>query len=135
MDLIQALDILRNHASSQSRSDGEKIHLVLAGDGELRSELAHEADKLGLSERVHITGFQSQAELAAWYDTSDILALPSERETWGLVVNEAMNGGLALLLSDRIGSGRDLLRAGENGYSYCVGHIKEIAHCLTLLTP
>ncbi|MCX8506606.1 MAG: glycosyltransferase family 4 protein [Alphaproteobacteria bacterium] len=130
LDLIQALKIVnqtgKNHAGD--------IHLVLAGDGELRSELAQAAQKLGLAQRVHITGFQSQAELAGWYDCADILALPSERETWGLVVNEAMNGGLALLLSDRIGSGRDLLRAGENGYSYCTGHIKEIAHCLTLLT-
>ena len=38
-----------------------------------------------------------------------MLVLVSESEPWGLVVNEAVNFGLALLLSRSVGSAPDLL--------------------------
>ena len=44
-----------------------------------------------------------------------MFALLSEREPWGVVVNEAAACGLPLVLSDRVGAAPDLLRDGENG--------------------
>jgi glycosyltransferase involved in cell wall biosynthesis len=43
----------------------------------------------------------------------DIFVLPSKlHETWGLVVNEAMNFGLPVIVSDKVGCGEDLVERG-----------------------
>ncbi|MDX2101923.1 MAG: glycosyltransferase family 4 protein [Alphaproteobacteria bacterium] len=94
--------------------------VLFAGDGELRDALSERIAALQL-ERVRLLGFQSQLQLAALYDLADIFVLPSEREAWGMVVNEAMTGGTAILVSDRIGAAPDLVKPGINGAHYPVG--------------
>ena len=44
------------------------------------------------------------------YGISDILVLPSISEPWGLVVNEAMACGCAIIVSNRCGCSLDLIR-------------------------
>ena len=44
--------------------------------------------------------------------------LPSTREPWGLVVNEAMAADLPVLVSRQCGCREDLVVEGENGYSF-----------------
>jgi glycosyltransferase involved in cell wall biosynthesis len=63
-----------------------------------------------------VTGGLSEDELARRYVEADIFALLSRHEPWGVVVNEAAASGLPLVLSDRVGAARDLLRDGENGF-------------------
>jgi len=50
--------------------------------------------------RGAVTGFVNQADLPPYYHAADILVLPSSHEPWGLVVNEAMNRGLAVIATD-----------------------------------
>src|SRR6185295_13222299 len=58
-----------------------------------------------------------QNELPLAYAAADLLVLPSARhETWGLVVNEAMNFALPIVVSDRVGCGADLVRSDWNGH-------------------
>jgi glycosyltransferase involved in cell wall biosynthesis len=64
---------------------------------------------------VRITGFLNQTEIPKAYAAADLLVLPSRSETWGLAVNEAMNFSLPIIVSDRVGCGPDLVRAGVNG--------------------
>ena len=66
--------------------------------------------------RLEIRGDLPEAELAAEYAAADVFALLSLHEPWGVVVNEAAASGLPLILSDRVGAARDLLRDGENGF-------------------
>ena len=61
---------------------------------------------------------------------SDVFVIPSEREMWGLVVNEAMVGGNAIVSSDEVGSAIDLVREGVNGFVYKCGEINELANVL-----
>ena len=56
------------------------------------------------------------AELISHYVAADIFALLSLRETWGVVVNEAMASGFPLVLSSAVGAARDLLEPGRNGF-------------------
>jgi glycosyltransferase involved in cell wall biosynthesis len=63
-----------------------------------------------------VTGGASEDELARRYVSADVFALLSRQETWGVVVNEAAASGLPLVLSDRVGAARDLVRQGENGF-------------------
>jgi glycosyltransferase involved in cell wall biosynthesis len=65
---------------------------------------------------VTITGGLGEEQLAQRYVDSDVFALLSRHETWGVVVNEAAASGLPLVLSDRVGAAHDLLRNGENGF-------------------
>lgn len=90
--------------------------LIMAGDGPLRPEAEALARRLGVP-GVRFAGFLNQTELPAAYASADLFVLPSSHdETWGLVVNEAMIFGLPVVVSDRVGCARDLVRDGENGF-------------------
>ena len=84
---------------------GAELNLLLLGDGPLRPALRAYEQRLP----VRCLGFINQAELPSWYATGDILALPSGREPWGLVVNEGMACGLIPVVSDAVGCGPDLV--------------------------
>ena len=90
--------------------------LLFAGDGELRPVLEAQVRDAQIMD-VHFAGFLNQTEIGAAYACADIFVLPSlYDETWGLVVNEAMNFGLPVVLSDAVGCADDLLRQRENGF-------------------
>ena len=67
------------------------------------------------SVRLLLIGDVEWERVVGLYVAADVFALLSERETWGVVVNEAAACGLPLVLSDRVGAAHDLLRDGENG--------------------
>lgn len=78
-------------------------------------------------------------ELRNLYAASDVLVLPSIptrtfREPWGLVVNEAMNRGLAVIASDAVGAAAGgLVRDGETGLIVPAGDSGALARALALL--
>lgn len=79
-------------------------HLLVAGDGPLRSELTDLAGRLGMLRRVTFAGALRQPELA--YQSADLLLHPSAQESFGRVVAEAVACGLPALT--RAGAGADL---------------------------
>jgi len=84
---------------------GSQASVLFVGDGALAGEVGSMlAPGLGA-----VTGFVNQAELPSYYHAADILALPSQTEPWGLVVNEAMTAGALPIVSDRVGCGPDLV--------------------------
>jgi glycosyltransferase involved in cell wall biosynthesis len=120
MDLLQAF-----HKASQPGTA-----LVFVGDGELYEELTNYARKYAMG-KVLFPGFRNQTEVADFYLMADVFVLPSGTgETWGLVVNEAMNYQLALIVSDRVGSAVDLVRVGVNGYTFPVGDTRALAQLI-----
>ncbi len=89
--------------------------LLIAGDGPLRGAAERLAGRIGVPD-VHFAGFLDESELPEAYVAADVFVLPSKlHETWGLVVNEAMNFGLPVIVSDKVGCGEDLVRHGANG--------------------
>jgi glycosyltransferase involved in cell wall biosynthesis len=83
---------------------------------------------------VAFAGFLNQSEISKAYASADIFVLPSSHdETWGLVVNEAMNFALPIIVSDKVGSGRDLVRNGENGFTFSAGNVNMLTSCLEAL--
>jgi glycosyltransferase involved in cell wall biosynthesis len=96
--------------------DHENKSLIFIGDGELKQSLRNYVDELGAGS-VYFFGFQNRNEIPKFYAISDVLVLPSIRETWGIVVNEAMCFGLPVIVSRQVGAGIDLVRDGQNGYS------------------
>lgn len=117
-------DLLSAYAELQR--EGANAALVFVGDGELRPQLEKYVKENELK-NVHFVGFKNQTELAEYYVLSDIFVLPSGAgETWGLVVNEAMCSGLPVVVSDVVGCCADLVQAGENGFVFPLGNIKEL---------
>ncbi len=98
----------------------ERPALILVGDGELRSKVDQLASQL-LGGDCLRPGFVNQTELGRYYRAGDIFVLPSRHETWGLVVNEAMYFGMALLVSNEVGCVEDLVDVGRTGYVFQVG--------------
>ena len=89
----------------------QQLWLVVVGDGPLRQALAAAVEAV-LPGRSRFVGFQNQSQLGRFYAVADTLVFPSvQGETWGLVVNEALQFGLRVLASDHPGCGRDLLGA------------------------
>ncbi len=91
--------------------------LIFVGDGNLKKSLM---DHVGSShiDSVFFPGFQRRDEIAKYYAISDVLVLPSERETWGMVVNEGMCFGLPVVVSDAVGASDDMVINGQNGFCY-----------------
>lgn len=93
----------------------DRVWLLVAGDGPLMEESSAQFKDV-LGDRAHMLGFVNQLDLAQYYTVSDVHVLPSRRETWGLVVNEAMIFDMPSIVTDRVGCREDLVPEGEAGY-------------------
>ena len=107
-------------------------YLIIVGEGELRGLLETEIARLKL-DRVRMLGFKGQDELPAYYAMADVFVLPSSRESWGLVVNEAMNCGPALIVTDMVGCAPDLVQDGVNGVIVKAKDVNDMARALRRL--
>jgi glycosyltransferase involved in cell wall biosynthesis len=95
---------------------GGRCGLLLVGSGPLEHGLRELVESQQIPD-VRFAGFLNQTEVTNAYAASDVFALLSAHgETYGVAVAEAMHFGLALLLSDRVGSAADLLGDGSNGF-------------------
>jgi glycosyltransferase involved in cell wall biosynthesis len=108
----------------------EAWELVIAGDGEKRAEIEAAIARHGLSEMVHLVGAQSYGAITELYGLASCFVHASTTEQWGLVVNEAMASGLPALVSNRCGCARDLVREGQNGYTFDPLNIDELARLM-----
>ena len=100
------------------RREGGAWPLVLVGDGPLASSLREAAAVSGFGADVYFPGLKSSRALLPYYAFAGCFILPSTREPWGLVVNEAMAAGLPVLVSDRCGCAADLVEPGRNGFVF-----------------
>jgi glycosyltransferase involved in cell wall biosynthesis len=89
--------------------------LLIVGSGPLEHELRRTIASQRIPD-VRLAGFLDQNEVTRAYAAADVFVLASTDEPWGLVVNEAMNFGLPIVVTDRVGCGTDLLADGENGF-------------------
>ncbi|MCW3069383.1 MAG: glycosyltransferase family 4 protein [Solirubrobacterales bacterium] len=100
---------------------GGALALVGVGDSSPRARRPRAGPVAGDGDGVRSMGTMAPVELRSTYAAADVLVLPSIRtrtfrEPWGLVVNEAMNRGLAVIASDAVGAvAGGLVRDGENG--------------------
>lgn len=118
LDATKAPDLLLDAFLALNAPEG---HLVIAGSGALEGALR---SRSGGHPRVHFLGFQNQSRMPSTYRLADVFVLASRgTETWGLAVNEAMAGGLPVVVSDQVGCAPDLVVEGENGYVVRAGEV------------
>jgi len=104
LDQKKGLDLLLD-SYSRLRMRRANIALVVAGDGdaEFVMGLKQQAHALEIESDVVWAGFLEGKEKAAALADSDVFALPSYSENFGVAVVEAMNAGLPVIVSDQVG--------------------------------
>jgi glycosyltransferase involved in cell wall biosynthesis len=103
----------------------QQVTVIFVGDGSLADQVRAALDPAS----GVVTGFVNQTELPAYYHAADVLVLPSEAETWGLVVNEAMAAGALPVVSDRVGCAPDLVR--DVGEVFRCGDVADLVAALS----
>jgi glycosyltransferase involved in cell wall biosynthesis len=98
--LIDAMGILRQHPD---------MVMVLAGDGDLRTELEARARSGGIADRVRFLGNQSQDDVAGWLAAADIVVVPSVRDDSGNV------DGLPNIVMEALASATPLIATPAGG--------------------
>jgi glycosyltransferase involved in cell wall biosynthesis len=126
-DLLEAyLDLC---SEIEDEPDEPVPYLVIVGDGVERAALERRAKESGVS-GARFCGFRNQSELPRFFDLAAVFVLPSQDEPWGLIVNEAMNSGRPMILSDDVGCQPDLVTDGVEGCVFPVGDVKALTDAL-----
>lgn len=90
------------------------VELTIVGTGSYQEELKVKCQQFGLDDRVKFIGFVRRDELPALYQSSDLFALPSQTESFGLVFAEAMSCGLPVIATF-VGGIPELVRNNKDG--------------------
>jgi glycosyltransferase involved in cell wall biosynthesis len=114
-DVVMAMDQLEHPAS-----------LIVIGDGPLRPDMERLAS---VRPWMRTLGFVNQGEIGEWYGAADLFVLPSDREPWGLAVNEAMAAGAVPIVSDTVGCAADLVER-DVGWVHATGDIRALARAI-----
>lgn len=109
-------------------------HLVILGDGELKEELQAQVSGASLESYIHFAGFKQYDQLPVYYALATAYIHASTTEQWGLVVNEAMASGLPVLISNRCGCARDLVKHGVNGFTFDPFNTEQITQTMLKIT-
>jgi len=115
--LLQAYRRVKDHLDRQ----GRRSVLLLAGGETILDYTAYrqqffdllDKSELQIDQDVRLLGSVADEAMPSLYHAADILAFPSVKEGWGLVVLEAMASQLAVLASD-LPVFHEYLRSDEN---------------------
>lgn len=105
---------------------------VIAGKGPNEKELHHRAAKMGLTSRVHFTGFIDDIVRNSLYRIADCAVFPSLYEPFGIVALEAMAAGTPVVVSD-IGGFAEIIQHGKNGLTTYAGNSQSLADNITAM--
>jgi L-malate glycosyltransferase len=114
-DVIKAFDIIRKEMPAK---------LLLVGDGPEMTIVSQLVEDLNLADYVLFLG--KQENLEELYSISDLKLLLSEKESFGLVLLEAMACGVPCI-GTNIGGIPEVISDGETGFICEVGNVEEIA--------
>jgi N-acetyl-alpha-D-glucosaminyl L-malate synthase BshA len=122
-DVVRVFDLVRREVPSK---------LLLVGEGPERLFVRQLVKELGLSEHVHFLGEQDYLENLL--SCVDVLVLPSEQESFGLVALEAMSCGVPVV-GTAVGGLPEVVTDGESGFLVPVGEVRAMADAaISLLT-
>ena len=78
------------------------------------------------ADNIHFVPFKGKKELKKYYQAADVFVHPTREDIWGLVINEAMANGLAVVTTNRCIAGLEMIHEGENGYIVPVNSSDEL---------
>jgi 1,2-diacylglycerol 3-alpha-glucosyltransferase len=83
-----------------ARTGDPSLKLAIAGDGPARDDLEDFARECGVYDRTCFLGIVARDQLPDLYASCDAFAMPSETETQGLVMAEALSAGARVIAAD-----------------------------------
>jgi glycosyltransferase involved in cell wall biosynthesis len=104
--------------------------LEIVGAGPAKQRLEAQARKMDLQQSVNFLGPKNLDAIAALFESSTALVLPSHSEPWGLVVNEALSYGCPVVVSNSCGCVPDLVLSNVTGFSFDAGDIGGMADAM-----
>lgn len=108
----------------------QRVVVMFLGSGEMQSDLEKSAGHIP-EVAARFIGFQNQTALSQYYHAADLMVLPSrDSETWGLVVNEALQHGVPCVVSDRVGCAPDLIEVGVTGGTFSFSQPNDLGRAL-----
>lgn len=118
-DLLEALPLMRNTT----------IHVVIVGDGHLRTTLADHACRLGLESRIHFAGFQPPDRTLSIIAAASVFLMPSRTEGTPIALLEAASLAKPIVAT-RAGGIPDILKNDVHGLLVAPGAPGEFAEAL-----
>lgn len=116
------------------KNQGYKFILNIVGTGENGMELKALTNKLELNDFVHFTGSMSPEDVRKDMEEANIFLFTSDsKEGWGVVLNEALNSGCAVVASHAIGAVPFLIKDNLNGLVYRSGDVYDLFEKVKLL--
>jgi UDP-glucose:(heptosyl)LPS alpha-1,3-glucosyltransferase len=91
---------------------GSNLKVLVVGKGNITSYQALARD-LSIADRVIFAGVTHNVE--EYYLASDLFAMPSQFDTFGMAVLEAMAAGLPVIITEKVGA-KDLVTEGVQGF-------------------
>ncbi len=113
-----------------ARLPSTRYKLLLVGNDRSGGEFARLSSSLGIADRVLFRGPMPPRDLPSAIRAAHVLVLPSRFDGWGVTLNEAASGGLALIGSDECGASDHLIRRGDNGFVVRAGSVDSLAQAL-----
>ncbi len=111
--------LLAAYATYQRQGGRWGLRLIGGGgEGPQARALGEAIARLPQPEKVGVEPFRNQETIACAYGQASALVLASRKDTWGLVVNEAMAAGLQVIVSTACGCAADLITPGETGWLF-----------------
>ena len=109
--------------------NGADIQLTLIGR---EAELATWLNPLPATtkDRIDFVGFKAVTELPELFATAEVFVLPSRHDGWGVVINQAIAAGLAIVSTANVGACHDLVDHGQNGILVNTGSTDAIANTI-----
>ena len=91
----------------------------IIGSGKLLNKMEKYIHDYNLESSVNLLGSMSPENVREYMENSDVFLFTSDRsEGWGVVLNEAMNSGCAIIANRSIGSVPYLIKDGVSGLTY-----------------
>jgi len=109
-----------------------RARLVMCGDGPERPEAEALAARLNISGEVEFVGKQPQSRIRDLLSVADLLLLPSQTESFGLVALEAMACEVPVLAT-RVGGIPEVVEDGETGFLFEVGDVDGMAEAAMMI--
>jgi glycosyltransferase involved in cell wall biosynthesis len=106
--------------------------LVVIGDGVERKKYEHIVRELGLADKVFFRGAITgdPQVLSAYYANAAAVVIPSEQESFSLVLAESLSSGAVVVASDLPVIKKRIIH-GYNGFLFSSGDVPDLARVLT----